>query len=132
MDRATRREQRILHLEENVAKLRAEQNRLKGLTSQEERKRDTRWKILVGSMIKERVKKGAWSEKGLETAMDEFLERDRDPGDFWAAPPLGQRGEDGGVREGLGDLVSIQAAGVSIEAAKGGGRPQFRTQSSPP
>ena len=86
MDRATRREQRILHLEENVAKLRAEQNRLKGLTSQEQRKRDTRWKILVGSMIKERVKKGAWSEKGLETAMDEFLERDRDR-EIFGLPP---------------------------------------------
>ena len=63
MDRATRRAQRIQHLEENLAKLRAEQNRLKGLTSKEQRKIETRWLILVGSMIKARVKEGVWSEK---------------------------------------------------------------------
>ena len=48
MDRATRREQRIRHLEENVAKLRAEQNRLKALTSKEQRKIETRRNILAG------------------------------------------------------------------------------------
>ena len=86
MDRATRRAQRIRHLEENVAKLRAEQNRLKALTSQEQRKIDTRWLILVGSMIKARLKSGAWSEKRLKAAMDEFLERDRDR-EIFGLPP---------------------------------------------
>ena len=44
-----------------MAKLRAEQNRLKALTSKEQRKIETRWLILVGSMIKARLKSGAWS-----------------------------------------------------------------------
>ena len=96
MDRATRREQRIRHIEENVAKLRAEQNRLKGLTSKEERKIETRWLILVGSMIKARVKDGVWSEKGLKTAMDEFLERDRDREIFGLPPRSDSAAKTGG------------------------------------
>ena len=86
MDRATRREQRIRHIEENVAKLRAEQNRLKALTSKEQRKIETRLNILAGLMIRARVKEGAWSEKRFLRAMDEFLERDRDR-EIYGLPP---------------------------------------------
>ena len=79
-----------------MAKLRAEQNRLKAIVSQEERKRDTRWKILVGAMIKERLKSGVWSEKGLKTAMDEFLERDRDREVFGLPPRSDSAAKTGG------------------------------------
>ena len=46
--------------------------------SQEERKRETRRKILVGAMVLDQVQRGEWPEKRLKAAMDRFLEREQD------------------------------------------------------
>ena len=86
MDRAIRREKRLQQLDEQVARIKAEKRRLKALASQDERKRDTRRLILMGSLLRARIKNGAWSEERLKEAMDEFLERDRDR-ELFALPP---------------------------------------------
>ena len=79
-----------------MAKLRAEQNRLKAIVSQEERKLETRRNILAGLMIRARVKEGAWSEKRFLRAMDEFLERDRDREVFGLPPRSDSAAKTGG------------------------------------
>ena len=46
--------------------------------SQEERKRETRRKILAGAMVLDRVARKELSEKLFKADMDRFLERDQD------------------------------------------------------
>ncbi|MDE2756420.1 MAG: mobilization protein [Acidobacteriota bacterium] len=93
MDRATRREERIKHLDEAVAKLRAEQRRLRALTSREERKQDTRRLILMGAMLRDRMERGDLPEPLFKADMDRFLVRDRDRALFGL--PLRQSSEKG-------------------------------------
>ena len=47
-------------------------------------------------MIRARVKEGAWSEKRLLRAMDEFLERDRDREIFGLPPRSDSAAKTGG------------------------------------
>ena len=93
MDRATRREERIKHIDEAVAKLRAEQRRLKALTSREERKRDTRRKILLGVLMQKYMQKNKSTEERVLADLDNRLERPRDR-ELFGLPPR-QGGEKG-------------------------------------
>jgi hypothetical protein len=51
---------------------------LKAREQAEERKRDTRRKILIGAAVLERVKSGKWPEERLLAMMDEFLTKELD------------------------------------------------------
>lgn len=86
MDQATRRRLRLQQLDEQVARIQAEKRRLKARASQEERKRETRRKILVGAMILDRVARGDWPAEQFQAALDRFLDRDQDRALFGLPP----------------------------------------------
>lgn len=44
----------------------------------EQRKLDTRRKVLVGAMVLEQVERGEWPQERFTAAMDRFLTRDND------------------------------------------------------
>ena len=69
---------RIRKLEEQRARINAEIQRVRGRESQEERKRETRRKILAGAMVLDRVARKELPEKLFKADMDRFLERDQD------------------------------------------------------
>ena len=71
-------EDRIRQLEEQRARINAEIQRVRSRESQEERKRDTRRKILAGAMVLDRVARGDLSEQLFKADMDRFLEREQD------------------------------------------------------
>ena len=69
---------RIRQLEEQRARINAEIQRVRGRESLEERKRETRRRILAGAMVLDRVARGDLSEKLFKADMDRFLEREQD------------------------------------------------------
>ena len=71
-------EDRMRKLEEQRARINAEIQRVRSRESQEERKRETRRKILAGAMVLDRVARKDLSEKLFKADMDRFLERDQD------------------------------------------------------
>ena len=77
---------RIRQLEERRARINAEIQRVRSRESQEERKRETRRKILAGAMVLDRVKRKDLSEKLFKADMDRFLERDQDRALFGLPP----------------------------------------------
>ena len=77
---------RIHQLEESCARINAEIQRVKGRAQQEERKRETRRKILVGSMVLGLVQRGEWPEERLKAALERFLEREQDRALFGLLP----------------------------------------------
>ena len=77
---------RIHQLEESRARINAEIQRVKGRAQQEERKRETRRKILVGAMVLDLVERGEWLEGRLKAALERFLEREQDRALFGLAP----------------------------------------------
>ena len=86
-------EDRIRNLEEQRARINAEIQRVRGRESQEERKRETRRKILAGAMVLDRVARKDLSEKLFKADMDRFLERDQDRALFDLPPrPTKQEG----------------------------------------
>ena len=84
---------RMRKLEEQRARINAEIQRVRSRESQEERKRETRRKILAGAMVLDRVARGDLSEKLFKADMDRFLEREQDRALF-DLPPKTPRGED--------------------------------------
>ena len=77
---------RIRQLEEQRARINAKIQRVRSRESQEERKRETRRKILAGAMVLDRVKRKDLSEKLFKADMDRFLERDQDRALFGLPP----------------------------------------------
>lgn len=77
---------RIRQLEERRARINAEIQRVRSRESQEERKRETRRKILAGAMVLDRVARKDLSEKLFKADMDRFLERDQDRALFGLPP----------------------------------------------
>ena len=69
---------RIRQLEEQRARINAKIQRVRSRESQEERKRETRRKILAGAMVLDRVARKELAEKLFKADMDRFLERDQD------------------------------------------------------
>ena len=70
----SRLEQLLKKQEELKAQIRKEKNKL----SQAERKKDTRRKILLGSLMMDMMKKGELDEKNIRKKLDVFLSRDTD------------------------------------------------------
>ena len=76
--------EKITRLEERRSKIDAEIKRIKSKLSKEERKKDTRRKILIGSAMISKIKaKGGnwsepWHESNLQKMMDKYLTRNQD------------------------------------------------------
>ena len=79
-------EDRIRQLEEQRARINAEIQRVRSRESQEERKRETRRRILAGAMVLDRVARKELAEKLFKADMDRFLERDQDRALFGLPP----------------------------------------------
>ena len=77
---------RLRKLGEQRARINAEIQRVRGRESQEERKRETRRKILAGAMVLDRVARKDLSEKLFKADMDRFLEREQDRALFGLPP----------------------------------------------
>ena len=77
---------RLRKLEEQRARINAEIQRVRSRESLEERKRETRRKILAGAMVLDRVARKDLSEKLFKADMDRFLERDQDRALFGLPP----------------------------------------------
>jgi hypothetical protein len=79
--------EKLKRLEEKEAKLKAEMSRVKARASQEERKKDTRRKILLGSLVlgQKAKREAAWWADWLKY-LDAFLEKDRDR-ELFGLPP---------------------------------------------
>lgn len=77
---------RLRKLEEQRARINAEIQRVRSRESLEERKRETRRKILAGAMVLDRVARKDLSEKLFKADMDLFLERDQDRALFGLPP----------------------------------------------
>ena len=77
---------KIRKLKEQRARINAEIQRVKGRESLEERKRETRRKILAGAMVLDRVARKDLSEKLFKADMDRFLDRDQDRALFGLPP----------------------------------------------
>ncbi len=77
---------RLRKLEEQRAWINAEIQRGRRQEIQEERRRDTRHKILLGPMMLERVGDGKTSEKWVKAEIDRFLKREQDRALFGLSP----------------------------------------------
>ena len=84
---------RMRKLEEQRARINAEIQRVRSRESQEERKRETRRKILAGAMVLDRVARKELAEKLFLADMDRFLERDQDRAVFGLPPRPAKRQE---------------------------------------
>jgi hypothetical protein len=68
----------IRKLAEDEAKIRAKLAQLKAAESADERKRDTRRKVLIGSMLLRLVEQGEWTRERLDQMLDKYLTRSDD------------------------------------------------------
>lgn len=71
-------EERLMKLNRRLAQIEAEIARVKALASKEERKKDTRRKILVGGMVLDLVKSGEIGEEQLKRWLDKMLSNPHD------------------------------------------------------
>jgi hypothetical protein len=65
-------------LQEQQAKIKAEKKRIMARLNQEERKKDTRKKNLIGAAVMNLVKQGKMETQKLNAMMDGFLTQERD------------------------------------------------------
>lgn len=72
------REERLKKLEEKQNQLKAKIQKIKAMDSAEERKRDTRKKVVVGAVMLEMVQSGEWPEEKFKGMLDRKLTRARD------------------------------------------------------
>jgi hypothetical protein len=70
--------EKLAELQEKEAQIKAQIQAIKARDSEEERKRDTRRKILIGGVVLSKVKRGEWSQEKLKTLLDNELKADRD------------------------------------------------------
>lgn len=90
------KEEKLKQLEERRNQLNARIARDRARLSQDERRRDTRKKILAGAFLLQRVEQGEWPRERFMAGMDAFLTSDRDRELFG----LGPVEEDAGEGEG--------------------------------
>ncbi|MBC8856770.1 hypothetical protein ACV1CZ_21245 [Aeromonas caviae] len=83
----TKAAERLAKLEEQRARINAEIQRVRAREQQQERKNETRRKVLVGAWMMGKVQSGEWPEQKLIEAMDSYLERDHDRALF-GLPPI--------------------------------------------
>lgn len=70
--------EKLAELQEKEAQIKAQIQAIKARDSEEERKRDTRRKILIGGVVLSKVKRGEWSQEKLKTLLENELKADRD------------------------------------------------------
>lgn len=80
------RAERIEKLAEKRRQLAFEIDRMRAAEAAEERRRDARRKILVGSMVLAQVERGEWPQERLLAALDRHLTRSHDRALFELAP----------------------------------------------
>ncbi len=68
----------IESIEAKIVRLQKQKRDLLNAASRQERKADTRRKVLVGAAILEKVESDEWPRDKLVAMMDKFLTRDRD------------------------------------------------------
>lgn len=69
---------KLAELMKKEAELKAQIQAIKARESEEERKRDTRRKILIGGVILSKVKRGEWDQEKLQSLLNNELKADRD------------------------------------------------------
>ncbi|PID65975.1 MAG: hypothetical protein CR977_00055 [Gammaproteobacteria bacterium] len=65
-------------LEKKRAKIQEQIRKKKAEITKAERKKDTRKKILLGSLVQEQIKRGEITESDLQEKLDKFLTRKTD------------------------------------------------------
>ena len=72
------RDEKLKKLEERQNQLKAQIQKLRAKESTEERKRDTRRKVVLGAVFLEMVKSGEWPDEKMRNLLDRKLTRARD------------------------------------------------------
>ena len=80
------RSEKIAKLAEKRRQLAEEIDRMRAADAREDRKRDARRKILVGSMVLAQIERGEWSRELLLEKLDAHLTRNHDRALFDLAP----------------------------------------------
>ena len=88
------KEEKLKQLEERRNKLNARIARDRARLSQDERRRDTRKKILAGAFLLQRVEQGEWPRERFMAGMDAFLSNDRDR-ELFGLEPVEDQGSQG-------------------------------------
>lgn len=69
---------KLADLMKKEAELKAQIQAIKARESEDERKRDTRRKILIGGVVLSKVKRGEWNQEKLQALLNNELKADRD------------------------------------------------------
>jgi len=69
---------RLKKLEERRSKIAAEIARVKAREAAQNRKEDTRRKVLLGALLLAMVEKGEWPKEKIDSALARFLSRPQD------------------------------------------------------
>ena len=85
----TTNSERLKKAEEKLAKAAAHRDRLKAQISQQERKRDTRRKVLIGAAILAAIDEGTVKEKVIRSMLARYLTRESDRALFDLDQPAG-------------------------------------------
>lgn len=92
-------EDRLEKIDKQISKLKAQKQAILNRAKGEDRKRDTRKKILIGGLVLKLIKTGEWTEAQLLELADRELSLDRDRLLFGLAPKDGggveKEGENG-------------------------------------
>jgi hypothetical protein len=102
-------EDRISAAEERLKKLKAERQRKeaqkRALEAKKKRSQETRELLLIGAVVKGRLKRGLWPEDKFRKMLDEDLTRDHDRAVFGlppkAPPAAGKEGPSGEASRSL-------------------------------
>lgn len=70
--------EKLAELIKKEAELKAQIQAIKARESEDERKRDTRRKILIGGIVLSKVKRGDWTQEKLQSLLNNELKTDRD------------------------------------------------------
>lgn len=70
--------EKLQEIEKKIASLKAQAKRIKSVENKKKRAEETRKKILVGSWLLSKVKKGEYENQKLINNMDQFLDKDID------------------------------------------------------
>ncbi len=92
------KEEKLKQLEERRDKLNARIARDRARLGQDERRRDTRKKILAGAFLLQRVEQGEWPRERFMAGMDAFLTSDRDR-ELFGLESVEEEGSDGESEE---------------------------------
>ncbi|MET5867697.1 hypothetical protein WIA63_26470, partial [Citrobacter freundii] len=75
---AKSRAEKLEELRQKEAQIKAQIQQLKQREQTEERKKDTRRKILIGGAVLAKIKRGEWNYQQLVSLLDNELKNDRD------------------------------------------------------